>query len=36
LRERFGERETIIAPASPALATHLGPGAWGVAYQVED
>jgi uncharacterized protein len=36
LRAEFGERETIIAPASPVLATHLGPGAWGVAYQVED
>jgi uncharacterized protein len=36
LRARFGERETIIAPASPVLATHLGPGAWGVAWQLED
>jgi fatty acid-binding protein DegV len=36
LREAFGEREIIIAPASPVLATHLGPGAWGVAYQLED
>jgi DegV family protein with EDD domain len=36
LRETFGERETIIAPASPTLAAHLGPGAWGVAYQLED
>lgn len=36
LRRTFGEREIIIAPASPVLATHLGPGAWGVAYQLED
>ncbi|HEX6133199.1 MAG TPA: DegV family protein [Longimicrobiales bacterium] len=36
LRTEFGEHETIIAPASPVLATHLGPGAWGVAYQLED
>jgi DegV family protein with EDD domain len=36
LRRSFGEREIIIAPASPVLATHLGPGAWGVAYQLED
>jgi uncharacterized protein len=36
LRDVYGERETIIAPASPVLATHLGPGAWGVAWQVED
>jgi uncharacterized protein len=36
LRTEFGEREIIITPASPVLATHLGPGAWGVAYQLED
>jgi uncharacterized protein len=36
LRQSFGERDIIIAPASPVLATHLGPGAWGVAYQLED
>jgi DegV family protein with EDD domain len=36
IRKEFGEHETIITPASPVLATHLGPGAWGVAYQVED
>jgi hypothetical protein len=26
LRRTFGEREIIITPASPVLATHLGPG----------
>lgn len=36
LRDAFQDPEIIIAPASPVLATHLGPGAWGVAYQVED
>lgn len=36
LEARFGPREIITGPASPVLATHLGPGAWGVAYQVED
>ena len=36
LHERFGARETITAPASPVLATHLGPGAWGIAWQLED
>ncbi|MEX0892859.1 MAG: DegV family protein [Gemmatimonadota bacterium] len=36
LEKNFGAREVITAPASPVLATHLGPGAWGVAYQVED
>ena len=36
LRREFGEREIMIAPASPVLATHLGPGAWGLAWQLED
>jgi DegV family protein with EDD domain len=36
LKKRYGERETIVAPATPVLATHLGPGAWGLAYQWED
>jgi uncharacterized protein len=36
LRREFGDREIITAAASPVLATHLGPGAWGVAYQLED
>jgi hypothetical protein len=35
LRSRFGEREILEVPATPVLATHLGPGAWGIAYQVE-
>lgn len=34
LRTRFGEVEVLAAPATPVLATHLGLGAWGVAYQV--
>jgi uncharacterized protein len=36
LRERFGDRDIIVTPASPVLATHLGPGAWGIAWQVDD
>jgi hypothetical protein len=36
LRRRYGDRDIIIAPATPVLATHLGPGAWGIAYQLED
>jgi uncharacterized protein len=36
LRERFGARDVLIAPATPVLATHTGPGTWGIAYQVED
>jgi DegV family protein with EDD domain len=36
VRRRFGNREVIVAPATPVLATHLGPGAWGLAWQWED
>ena len=36
LRERFGARDVMIAPATPVIATHTGPGTWGVAYQIED
>lgn len=36
LRERYGpDTEVITGPASPVLATHVGPGAWGVAYLVD-
>jgi uncharacterized protein len=36
LVERYGPRETITGPASAVLATHLGPKAWGLAWQWED
>ncbi len=36
LADRFGPAETLTAPATPVIATHLGVGAWGVAYLVED
>ena len=36
VRKRFGEVEIMSAPATPVIATHLGVGAWGVAYVVED
>lgn len=36
LTERFGEHEVILAPATPVIATHLGPGAWGICWQLED
>jgi hypothetical protein len=36
LRQRYGERETFVAPLTPVLATHLGPDAWGLVYQLED
>ncbi len=37
LRARWGrDVEVLIAPATPVIATHLGIGAWGVAFVVED
>ena len=36
LRTRFGARDIMITPATPVIATHTGPGTWGVAYQIED
>ena len=40
LRSEFAERyegaEILVAPITPVIATHLGPGAWGIAYTVED
>lgn len=37
LRSDFGpEVGILVAPATPVLATHLGIGAWGVAYTVDD
>jgi len=37
LRSRYGyDVEILTSPATPVLATHLGLGAWGVAYLVED
>ena len=36
LRRRFGDPEILVAPITPVIATHLGPGAWGIAWQVED
>ncbi len=36
LRRRWGERDIIDVPATPVIATHLGPGAWGIAWQLED
>ena len=32
LRERCGERDVYISPATPVIATHTGPGTWGIAY----
>lgn len=37
LRARWGaEVEVLCAPATPVISTHLGRGAWGVAFLVED
>jgi uncharacterized protein len=37
LRARYGRHTEILsAPVTPVLATHLGPGAWGVGWLVED
>ena len=33
---RYGEVEILNAPITPVVATHLGFGAWGLAYMVED
>ena len=36
LRNRYGERDVMVVPVTPVIATHTGPRAWGVAWQVED
>lgn len=36
LIQRFGEREVLVSPATPVIATHIGRHAWGLAYLVED
>ncbi|MEN8143852.1 MAG: DegV family protein [Gemmatimonadota bacterium] len=36
LRRRYTPVEIMISPVTAALAVHLGPGAWGVMYQIED
>ena len=33
---RYGDVEILNAPVTPVIATHLGIGAWGLAYMVED
>jgi DegV family protein with EDD domain len=36
IRARYGNREVLSNPATPIIATHVGEGAWGIAYLVED
>lgn len=36
IRQRYGERDIVTAPATPVIANHLGPGAWGISWQRDD
>jgi DegV family protein with EDD domain len=36
LKAEFGDVEILSAPATPVVATHVGIGAWGLAFMVED
>ena len=36
LRARYGEVDILSGPATPIFATHVGLGAWCLAYMVED
>lgn len=36
LRSRYPDREILVGPAAAALGVHTGPGAWALAYQIED
>ncbi|MFW6088929.1 MAG: DegV family protein, partial [Gemmatimonadota bacterium] len=36
LRSRYPQREVLVGPAAAALGVHTGPGAWALAYQIED
>ncbi len=36
LAARYEGAEILVAPITPVIATHLGPGAWGIAYMLED
>jgi fatty acid-binding protein DegV len=36
LVDRYQPRDCLVTLATGVLGTHVGPGAWGVFYQVED
>jgi len=36
LRARYPGAEILVSPITPVIATHLGLGAWGIGYMVED
>ncbi len=36
LERRWDATDILVTPVTPVIATHLGPGAWGLAWQIED
>jgi fatty acid-binding protein DegV len=36
MRRRFEPVEILSGPTTASLAVHTGPGAWAVAYQIEE
>jgi DegV family protein with EDD domain len=36
LKQRYDPLEVLSGPATAALGVHVGPGAWALAYQIED
>ena len=36
LTERYHPRDCLVSLATGVLGTHVGPGAWGIFYQIED
>ena len=36
VRKRYGDVEVLASPATPVISTHLGVGAWGLSWIVED
>jgi fatty acid-binding protein DegV len=36
LVEKYRPKDCFVALATGVLGTHVGPGAWGIFYQVED
>jgi fatty acid-binding protein DegV len=35
IQRRYTPVDILVQPVTAALGAHIGPGAWGVAYQVE-
>jgi len=35
IRRRYTPVDCLVQPVTAALGAHIGPGAWGVCYQVE-